>query len=67
MACPIPQGGHNNYCRNLKIARHTTLSDAEYLKLKFILTSRDLLLYGPYAKVFINFFVRVFRQGTKYF
>ena len=47
---------------SLETARHRTPSDAEYL----ILTSRDVLLYGPYAEVFTNVFVRVFRQGTKY-
>jgi len=29
--------------------------------------SRDLLLYRPYAEVFTNVFVRMFREGTKYF
>ena len=57
-----------NDCLNLEIARHTTLSDAEYLSLNLSWRA-EICSYSPYAKVFINVFIliRVFKQSTKYF
>ena len=36
---------------NLEIARHITLYDAQYLNVKFTLTSTDLHLYNPYVEI----------------
>jgi len=49
---------------NLDIARHTALSDAQYLKLNLPPTSTDLLLHSHMPK-YLHVFVRVFRQCTK--
>ena len=51
---------------NLEIAEHTALSDAQYLELNLPWQAEICSSIG-HAEVFTDVFVRVFRQGTKYF